>query len=341
MPLQIGVLGAGAIGCYLGGWLARLGHTVTLVGRPRIVGPIKDSGLDLRELDGKIHHLEPSQLTCSEDPRALAACDLVLVAVKSNDTEKAAAQLVPSLREDAAVISLQNGVDNPATLARALGEARVFGGIVTWNVVWQGGSQLSRMTSGPVIVARRPGVLGERVQQMVKDLDRSGLDASTHPAIDRVLWSKLLFNLNNAINALLGITIAEELADRRCRQLIAAAMREGIAAMEKAGVPPLRLGRMSPGLSVRVLPLPDPIFVPLARSMLKVGSDARSSMYADLCVNKPTEIDFLNGAVVRLGEKHGVPTPVNRRIVEEIRKAERAGIGSPRLTVDAIRHGLA
>lgn len=333
---HVGGLGAGAIGSFMGGWLAKLGYPVTLVGRPRIVGSIAARGLELRDLDGKLYRIEPNMVRTSEDPRSLHECDLVLVSVKSNDTERAAADLAPSLRRDALVVSLQNGVDNPRLLADVLGKERVFGGIVAWNVVWQGGSQLSRMTSGPVIIDRRKGLLGDRVTAMVKDLDKSGLPAFVHPAIERVLWSKLLFNLNNAINALLGCTIAEELADRRCRRVIAGAMAEGIAAMAKAGIRPLRLGRMSPALAVRALPLPDGIFRLLSRSMMKVGTDARSSTYADLCVGKPTEIEFLNGAVVRLGEKHGVPTPINRRILEEIRKAEVAGKGSPRLPIETL-----
>lgn len=332
--LSIGVLGAGAIGSFVGGWLAQLGVPVTLVGRARVLSPIAQHGLDLIDLDGKTRHVKTLQT--SEDPKALAACDIVLIACKSLDTARAAQDLLPVLRADAAVVSLQNGVDNPRILAETLGSGRVWGGIVSWNVVWQGETQLARMTSGPVVIERRAGAVGDRVVEMVKLLDKSGLDAKAHPEIERVLWSKLMFNLNNAINALLGVTIAAELADRRCRQLIAGAIGEGILAMRKAGIAPLRLGRMSPELSVRVLPLPDAVFRVLARPMLKVGTDARSSMYSDLSVGKATEIDFLNGAVVRLGEKVGVPTPINRRIVEEIRRAERAGSGSPRLTVEQL-----
>ena len=330
--MQIGVLGAGAIGCYIGGSLQRAGHAVTLIGRPRVLDPIREHGLALRDLDGEVVRIAAETLRCAEDPRALADCDLVLVACKGNDTERAARELVPVLRPDGAVVSLQNGVDNPRVLASILGSERVFGGIVSWNVVWQGG-ELARMTSGPVIVERRAGARGDAVATMVKSLDRIGIKASDHPEIERVLWSKLLFNLNNAINALLGITLAEELADRRCRQLIATTMREGLAVMARAGIRPLRLGRMSPELSVRVLPLPDAVFKMLSRSMLKVGSDARSSMYADLALGKATEIEFLNGAVVRLGKEHDVPTPVNQRIVDEIKRAERLGKGSPRLSV--------
>lgn len=332
--MSIGVLGAGAIGSFVGGWLAHLGFPVTLVGRPRVLGPIAKSGLDLVDLDGKTRHV--TTLTTSEDPKALALCDLVLVACKSLDTTRAAQDLLPVLGNNVAVVSLQNGVDNPRLLGEVLGPERVWGGIVSWNVVWQGETSLARMTSGPVIVERRDGTVGDWVVAMANVLDKSGLDAKAHPQIERVLWSKLMFNLNNAINALLGITIAAELADRRCRQLIAGAIREGITAMRAGGIAPLRLGRMSPELSVRVLPFPDALFKLLARPMLKVGADARSSMYADLCVNKPTEIDFLNGAVVRLGEKTGVPTPINRRIVEEVKRAEKAGQGSPRLRVEQL-----
>lgn len=338
--ITVGVLGAGAIGCFVGGRLAHLGYPVTLVGRPRIVGPIAEHGLTLVELDGKVLHVAANALRTSEDIRALADLDVVLVAVKGNDTPTVAAALAPILRADAAVVSLQNGVDNPALLAEKLGRDRVFGGMVAWNVVWHGDDRLARMTSGPILVEKKAGALGERVAALCKALDRDGLAASVAGDFERVLWSKLLFNLNNAINALLGVTLADELADRRCRRLIATAMKEGIAAMRAAGIRPYRLGRMSPEVAQVVLPLPDGIFRPLARSMLKVGDDARSSMYTDLSKGKATEIDHLNGAVVRLGKQHGVPTPLNQRIVDEIKKAELKNAGSPRLSVDDLVRGL-
>jgi 2-dehydropantoate 2-reductase len=154
-------------------------------------------------------------------------------------------------------------------------------------------------------------------------------------AID-VQWSKLLVNLNNAVNALSGIPLRAQLEDRRYRLAMAACVREGLAVTRAAGIRLARVGAMIPGLVPLVLPLPDFLFFAAARTMVKIDPLAKSSMTDDLERGRVTEVDYLNGEIVALGEKVGVPTPVNRKIVALVKEAEARHQGSPRLAPDAL-----
>lgn len=312
--MKVGVVGAGAIGGFLGGRIAAAGDEVILVGRPRVLRPLESRGLVLEDLDGTRRELAPGTLVTSEDPAAVAGCDVVLLTTKAGDVRDAARSLanVGSMP----IVGLQNGAEHARWLREILGE-RGLAGMVSWNVTWRDERTLRRATSGPVIVDGDP-----RLAPLLASLRRAGIDARGVSPIEPVLWTKLLFNLNNALNALSALPLRDELSDRRWRRVLAASIREGLAAMRAAGIRAARLGRMDPQLSSRVLPAPDWLFRLVAGAMVRIDPAARSSMADDLDRGRRTEIDDLNGAVVRLGALHGVPTPVNARVVAAIRARE-------------------
>jgi 2-dehydropantoate 2-reductase len=245
--------------------------------------------------------------------------------------------VLASTRSSVPVISLQNGVEGPTMLAEVLGASRSYGAMIAYNVVFKDATTLRRATSGPIAIEAPRG--DEAVSRLIASLRAAGLLTITSPEITRVLWSKLLFNLNNALNALSGLPLRTQLGDRGYRRLMATMMREGVAVMRAQGMRPMRFGTMYPPLAARLLPVPDFVFHRLAGTMLKIDPDARSSMAEDLAQRRPTEIDALNGVVVRIGARHGVPTPLNARVVEAIRAAEEANAGSPRLTPAQIQLG--
>ncbi len=323
------MFGAGAIGGFIGGMLANAGHEVTLIGRPRLRDAIAEGGLSVRPLSGTTYRLERSRISVTEDAEALADHDAVLVTVKSRDTRTAGQTLAPVIATSTKVVSFQNGVGNAATLRAAMPDHRVLAGMVSFNVRWEDGAAFHQATSGPL--ALDPGA-----PRVAAALRETGLKVIEHDDMPGVQWGKLLLNLNNAINALCGLPLAQQLRDRRFRRVMAATIDEGIAACRAGEIAPRGLGLLQPTLAPTVLRLPTPLFSLAARPMLRVAPDARSSMWEDLERGRPTEIAELNGEVVRLGARTSTPTPVNAHLVARIEAATKAGRGSPGLSADAL-----
>jgi 2-dehydropantoate 2-reductase len=339
-PLRVGVMGAGAIGVYVGGRLAGVGCDVTLVGRGRVLDPIALRGLVLEDLEGPRVTLPAGRVRCAEDAAALGDAEVVLLTTKAAGTWAAAEALAAATPAHVPVVSIQNGVDGPKHLRDVLGLRRGYGGMIACNVIFSDATTLRRTTSGPIVIERRSAAdeaaTRGAVGRLVDALARTGLPTRASREIDRVLWSKLLLNLNNALNALSGLTLQAELRDRGYRRVLAAMQGEGLAVMRALGIRPVRVGAVYPPLARRVLPMPTFVFEQLARTMLRVDPSARSSMADDLALGRPTEVDALNGAIVRHGAKLGVATPINARIVDRVHEAEARGERRPSIAADAL-----
>lgn len=326
--MKLGVFGAGAIGTFLGGRLILAGHDVALVGRRG--GALLERGLDLTDYTGAKLHVPKERIAYGADPASLASVEAVLVTVKSAATPQAGAALARVLPREAVVVSFQNGVANPGVLRAALPKHRVLAGMVPFNVLWRSDTHLHNGTSGPLELERPPD------PALPEALKSAGFGVVLHDDLTPVLWTKLLVNANNAVNALAGVPLRDQLGDPALRRVMKAVLSEGLQCLKAAGIEPVRIGRLVPALAPLVLGLPNWLFMRVAAAMVKVDPDARSSMWEDLERRRTTEIDWLNGELIKLGEKHGVPTPVNRRLVELVRAAEQAGQGSPRLGAAAL-----
>jgi 2-dehydropantoate 2-reductase len=328
---RIAVAGAGSIGCYAGGCLRLAGRRVTLLLRPALAEDITRHGLRISDFEGAERRLASDALNLTTEPAAaLAQANVVLVTVKSGATQEMADIIARHAPAGAIVVSLQNGVDNVDRLEQRLGDRHVVvAGMVPFNVVQtrdaDGCPRLHRATSGTVLVGS--GIAGLRTL-----LDVPGLAVAEHANMTAVQWGKLLFNLNNALNALSGLPLASQLADRRWRRLLAAQIEEALAVLRASCIRPASLEGVPPRLIPYILRLPDAVFRVLARRMLAIDPQARSSMWEDLERRRPTEIDHLQGAIATLAARAGVPVPVNARIVDLVRQAEAAGNGSPHLS---------
>jgi 2-dehydropantoate 2-reductase len=333
---RIVVAGAGSVGCYVGGCLALAGRDVTLLLRPALAGEIARAGLRVSDLDGMDRPVPASAVRLATDPAAaLAQADIVLVTVKSGDTAAMAELIAEHGPSGATVLSLQNGVGNvDVLLARLGGMARVVAGMVPFNVVQTHAKgeppRFHRATSGTVLVGAGVGGLGEALRA-------DGLAVTESPDMPGVLWGKLLLNLNNALNALAGVPLAAELSDKRWRRLLARQIEEGLKVLKAAGVRPARIEGVPPGAVPRILRLPDWLFKRVARRMLAIDPQARSSMWEDLERRRPTEIDHLQGAILALAARTRVRVPLTQRIVKLIKEAEAARAGSPVLTPERIK----
>jgi 2-dehydropantoate 2-reductase len=332
---RIVVAGAGSVGCYVGGCLALAGRDVTLLLRPALAEAIARRGLRISDLGGADRTLAPSAMRLATDPAAaLADADIILVTVKSGDTGAMAQLIAEHGPSGVTVVSLQNGVSNTEVLlARTGGMARVVPGMVPFNVVQTRAEgqppRFHRATSGTIQIGA--GVAGLRAA-----LDAKGVAVAESRDMAGVLWGKLLLNLNNALNALAGVPLATELADKRWRKLLAAQIKEGLAVLKATDIRPARIEGVPPRTVPRILRLPDWLFRRVAGSMLAIDPQARSSMGEDLERRRPTEIDHLQGAILALAAKARMRAPLTERIVRLVKAAEAARAGSPRLAPERI-----
>jgi 2-dehydropantoate 2-reductase len=321
---RIVVAGAGNIGCYVGGLLAAAGRRVTLLGRERIGQEVREHGLKLTSLDGLELELGPGAFAFTTDPQVLADADLILVTVKSGATEEMAALIVTHASDQAAVVSLQNGIGNAAVLRAALPGRTVLAGMIPFNVLHLGQGRFHRGTSGDLVVEA-----GD--ERALEALSVPHLGVRAEADMTGVLWGKLVINLNNALNALSGLTLHEQLRDRRWRRILAAQQSEAFGLLRRAGIEPVGIGKFPLKWFPTVLRLPTPLFRRVASSSVRIDRQARSSMWDDLERRRQTEIAELQGAVVELARRLGREAPVSQRVMDLIRAAERAGLGSPAL----------
>ena len=324
------IAGAGSIGCFVGGMYAAAGRSVALLARPRLIAEIEGHGLRLTGFDGLERRIEADRLSLSEHPSILGDAGAVMVAVKSADTAGMADLIARHAPADAVIVSLQNGVGNVPVLRQRLPGRRVLAGVVAFNVVGRGEGRFHRATSGDIVIEQ------DEVET-AQALSVPGLKLRASPDIAGVQWGKLLVNLNNALNALSDLPLREQLAQRAWRRLFADQMAEGHEVVRAEGIRPVSPTPLPAGLTLRLLRLPDAVFAPLLASVMKVDPQARSSMWEDLQRGRRTEIDYLQGVIIAIAERHGLQVPLSRRVLALVKAAEAAGGGAPRLTPEQIR----
>lgn len=285
--MRIAVMGAGAVGCYYGAMLARAGHAVTLIGRPALVDAVHGSGLYLESaaFTGQI------QVDAATDPAAVRDAALVLFCVKSGDTEAAGVQLAPHLHAKALVLSLQNGVDNAARLSQVLGR-EVIPSVVYVATEMAGPAHVRHYGRGELVIGPSP-----RSTALAAQLAAAGIPTEVSETVLEALWSKLVINCAyNALSAIAQQPYGTLVQAAGVRQVMRDAFDECLAVAGAQGIDlPATLWEAT---------------LAIADSM----AGQRSSTAQDLARGKPSEIDHLNGTIVRLGTAHAIATPVNRSL---------------------------
>ncbi|MFL4468531.1 2-dehydropantoate 2-reductase [Tateyamaria armeniaca] len=322
---RVTIAGAGSIGCFVGGVLLDGGFDVRFLARPRVIDALAQHGLHLTDYGGLDLHL--TDIVATDDAAAaLTGADVVLVCVKSGDTE-AMAKVLAAHAPAAQVISLQNGVANAGILRAVLTGADVRAATVPFNVVAQSPGHYHRATSGDILVEAGP----------LPDLSHPHQRWISVDNIEAVQWGKLLINLGNAVNALADMPLLDQLQDRAWRRLMADQMAEALRVLKAAGITPAKTAAAPPHLIPLILRLPTPLFRVVAASMLTIDAQARSSMWDDLKQGRKTEIEALQGAILQLADRFGRRAPLNARMRTLIRAAEEAGDGPPGLSPREIR----
>jgi 2-dehydropantoate 2-reductase len=314
---RIAILGAGSVGCFIGGCWQAAGLPVMFIGRSKIAADIKTHGLTVSDYSGWQEHL--SDVDYRTDPAALAEADIIALTVKSGATAEAAEEIAAHGRDGALVISFQNGISNVDVLERVLGDRfEVVRGMVPYNCAYLGEGRFHKGVAGAPLYAED----GPRTRKLKERIGAGPAELRLSDDMLGIAWGKLLINLNNAINALSGRPLLAEISERDYRRVFAAAMREGLRILKRAGIEPAKVGDVGPRLMPAVIDSPDWLFNRLFIKRWKIDAKARSSMSDDLKQGRKTEVDYINGELVALAERLGVDAPINRKIVELVRKAE-------------------
>jgi 2-dehydropantoate 2-reductase len=310
---KVAVFGAGAVGCYFGGMLARAGKEVTLIGRHDHVDAINTQGLFFKSINFE----ELIAVRASTEPSAVKHAQLVLFCVKSGDTDAAAASIAPYLVPDAVLLSLQNGVDNVERI-RSFVRNEALAGVVYTGVEMSGPGRLTHTGGGKVILGHLGGKADTRQQELVKKLAvlfmEAGVSASISSNIDVELWSKLVLNCAyNALSAIGRIYYGPMVAIPEIRRLMTDAVEEAVRIAE-----------------AKDIHLPDNMLA-ATFDLAEVMPRTTSSTAQDIARGRHTEIEHLNGYLAREGEKLGIPTPVNRALNALVKLLEHASAIHKRL----------
>ncbi|HEY8491054.1 MAG TPA: ketopantoate reductase family protein [Dehalococcoidia bacterium] len=310
------VMGAGAIGSVFGGLLARAGHQVTLVGRDPHMTAVARHGLRTSGIWGE-HHVTGLEAVTSP-PRDGGPYDAVLLTTKAYDTVAALRAAAPALAGGPDVVSLQNGLGNLEAVAEAAGPERTLGGRVIFGAeVVEPGHVVVTVCADDVAVGS-PGnrAPADRAARLAAAFAEAGIPASVTDRIESLLWAKLLYNASlNGLSAVLGVPYGALLEQEETRSIMGRLVAEAFAAARAEGV---ALPWESPEAYRRTL----------FEELIPATAAHRSSMLQDIARGRRTEIDAINGAVVRVAERHGLDAPANRLVTELVRARERLARGA-------------
>ncbi|MCX8061228.1 MAG: 2-dehydropantoate 2-reductase [Anaerolineales bacterium] len=312
MPnLSLLSIGAGAIGCYIGGRLISSGQQVTFLERPEVAKVLEKVGITIHKGKETLH-LDSVQVTSSlQQALEENIYDFVLVAVKAYDTARLIETLIPFKDRLPPILSLQNGVENELFFHAAFGKERVIAGTVTSAIGWK--------QIGEITIEKERGVgialQNEFARQLILTLHKAGFNVRGYPRAEEMKWSKLITNqLTNATCAILNLPPVAVLSHPASFQIEILQIRETLAVMDALQIRVVDLPATPVRLlvwAIRNLPfwLSRPFFI---QFIGKGRGSKMPSLYLDLAAGKEqSEVEYLNGAVVRFGSQTNTPTPVN------------------------------
>ncbi len=307
---RIAIMGAGAIGSVIGGMLARRGHKVTLVGRKPHIDEIMKKGLHISGIWGDFTVRELDAVT--EPPHKYQ--DIVFLTVKSFDTARAAIEAMSMVGPSTVVVPVQNGLGNIETLVETFGKEKIIGGMAIFGAVLPEPRNV-RVTviASETLVGELDGSLTSHVKDIADMLDSAGIPAKASDNIMRDIWHKALYNIAlNPLSAIFGVSYGEIADNPHTRWLVKQMIKEAFQ-VAKASDQYLGLNTADDYLEI------------LWNQKLPPTRDHKSSMLQDILRGKKTEIDYINGAVVRIGAEYGIETPYNSTVVSMVKAKESLG----------------
>jgi len=302
---RIAVVGAGAVGGYFGGMFARAGAPIVLIGRRHFADVVNAAGLAI----DKSHGQERIRVDATADISAIRDCSLILFCVKANDTSATAKQMAPFVSPDATVVCMQNGVDN-ADQVRAAAKVVAVPAAVYVAVSAPEPGRVKHLARGDLII----GPPSEKTTQIANVFERAGIPCRISENIEGELWVKLLCNCAlNAISALGHARYGQIVQSGDAKRLMQDVVDEVLAVARAASV-------VLPGVDDRESGMA------AAMEIATQMADAFSSTAQDLNRGRPTEIDALNGYIVRQGAALAVPVPINGALFTLVKLAEQVRV---------------
>jgi 2-dehydropantoate 2-reductase len=325
-PISVLTFGAGAIGTYVGGSLALAGHRVVFIEQPSVAAELHEHGLRL-DVSADKYRQAPEPLIVPPSSFGVVSSlgeamqyepfEVAIFAMKSFDTMTALEGVKPFADRIPPILCLQNGVDNEPAIAAVLGPDRVIAGTVTCSI--------ARRAAGDIVLEKVRGIgiaaghlLSERLGTA---LNYASLNAHLYPRAADMKWSKLLANLpGSATAAIVDMSPAEVFAHPGLYDLEMRMSHEALAVMDAQGIHPVDLPKIPVRLLALALRLPPFLAHPILVKVVGGGRGGKMpSFHIDLHAGRrKSEIEWLQGAVVRYGEKVGIPTPVNRLLTETL-----------------------
>jgi 2-dehydropantoate 2-reductase len=325
--MKIAVIGAGAVGSVIGGLLSKSGEDVTLIGRKPHVDAINQNGLILKEASGE------SIIRVRATENLDFKPDLALLSVKTQDVESSVKK-AQSYLSSALVVTVQNGIQSDELVARIIGEEKVISSVITSNNEFlKPGIVLYSNTFGKtVMLIGEPFGTRENRLQGLLTLFNKALPTDISKNIRGAHWTKLMWNLQTAVPAITGFSYQDSYQYPQVRKLSVMLIKEGLKVINIAGIKTEDV----PGFPLE--PLKTISSLLLKRKAKSLGEiPVLGSMLQSIMRGSTTEVDYINGEIVNLGMRVGIPTPANSLIVELVHQVETDG---KFLTIDEISKKL-
>ena len=301
--MKILVVGPGAIGSLFAGMLTSGGHEVWLLGRRReVVDTINREGLTIQQISKGATLRIPVRATV--DPGDAAPAELIVMCAKSPGTLQATRDALPAAGERTVFLTVQNGLGNVDTMASVVGRERVLAGVTSNGTTLLGPGSIRHTWMGDTTIGELDGQVTERLERVAEAFRQSGIKVAISRSVDLLIWTKLVGSCAmNPLAALLRVRNGQLIERPETRELLRAVIREVVSVAEARGI-------ALPSFSE---------FVEKVEANCRNNATNKMSMLQDVERGAPTEIDYINGAVVREGEAVGVPTPINWTLAQLVK----------------------
>lgn len=300
--MKITIVGPGAMGCLFAAFLARTKEDVWLLDKnPQRANKIKEDGIKIEGLSNF-----QVKVNATANPEEIGATDLVIICVKSYDTEQAIKTAKSLMGEQTSVLTLQNGIGNIQIIAEAIGQDKVIGGVTNHGATLLDWGNIRHAGKAETIIGRMDGRLTGELRDIAAVLNNCGFETKVSRDINAIIWSKLIINAGiNALTALTRLNNGRLIEFEGTKDIMRLAVFEAVKIAKKKRIK---------------LIYDDPL--QKVESVCKATAANVSSMLQDVLNKKRTEIDFINGAIVRQGENYNMPTPVNLVLTNLIKTIE-------------------